>query len=94
LIGRGWGGGPLLTRALGWWAAFSILNLHLLGSSFALTMLMDRGISTWKRRVLILGAAWRRRLGLFIWTRHSLPPLPTATDQEGFAWLFRYVGSF
>jgi hypothetical protein len=92
LIGRGWGGGHLLTRALGWWAAFSVLNLHLLGSSFALTMLMDRGISTWKRRVLILGAAVAAVAGIFIWTRHSLPPFPTVSDQGGFAWLFRYIG--
>jgi hypothetical protein len=92
LIGRGWGGGHFLTRALGWWAAFSVLNLHLLGSSFALTMLMDRGISTWKRRGLILGAAVLAAAGIFIWTRHSLPPYPALPDQGGFAWLFRYIG--
>jgi ABC-2 type transport system permease protein len=91
-IGRGWSGGHFITRALGWWAAFSILNLHLLGSSFALTMLMDRGISTWKRRVLILGAALAAAAGLFIWTRHSLPPFPAVPEQGGMAWLFHYIG--
>jgi ABC-2 type transport system permease protein len=92
LIGRGWHGGHLLTRALGWWAAFSVFNLHLLGSSFALTMLMDRGISTWKRRVLILGAVAAAAAGIIIWTRHSLPPFPAVPNQGGFAWLFRYIG--
>jgi ABC-2 type transport system permease protein len=92
LIGRGWGGGHLLTRALGWWAGMSIFNLHLLGSSFALTMLMDRGISTWKRRVLILGGVAAAAAGIFVWVRHSLPPFPAVANQEGFAWLFHYLG--
>jgi hypothetical protein len=92
LIWRGWGGGHLLTRTLGWWAGMSIFNLHLLGSSFALTMLMDRGISTWTRRVLILGAVAAAAAGIFIWVRHSLPPFPAATDQQGFAWLLHYLG--
>jgi len=90
-IGRGWSGGHLLTRALGWWAGMSIFNLHLLGSSFALTMLMDRGFSTWKRRVLILGAVAAAAAGIFIWVRHSLPAFPATADQQGMAWLFRYV---
>ena len=34
LIGR-WGGGHYLFRAIGWWGLLSIVNLHLLGSSFA-----------------------------------------------------------
>jgi hypothetical protein len=92
LIGRGWGGGHFLTRALGWWAAFAVLNLHLLGSSFALTMLMDRGISTWRRRALILGAVLAVAAGIFIWMRHSLPPFPAVLDQRGVAWFFQYVG--
>jgi hypothetical protein len=92
LIGRGWSGGHLLTRALGWWAGMSIFNLHLLGSSFVLTMLMDRGMSTSARRVLILGATAAAAVGIFIWVRHSLPPFPAATNQEGFSWLFHYLG--
>jgi ABC-2 type transport system permease protein len=91
-IGRGWTGGHLPTRALGWWAGMSIFNLHLLGSSFALTMLMDRGFSTWKRRVLILGAAAAAAVGIFIWVRHSLPAFPSAANRQGFAWFFHYLG--
>ncbi len=92
LIGRGWSGGHFATRMLGWWAAFSILNLHVLGSSFAVTMLMDRGISTWKRRLLFLGAAVAAAAGIYIWMRHSLPPFPDVTERKGMAWLFRYIG--
>jgi hypothetical protein len=92
LIGRRWGNGLLITRGLGWWAGMSIYNLHLLGSSFALTMLMDRGLSTWKRRVLILGAVAAGAVGIFVWVRHSLPPFPDVANQHGMAWLFRYLG--
>jgi ABC-2 type transport system permease protein len=90
-IGRGWSGGHLLTRALGWWVGMSIFNLHLLGSSFALTRLMDRGLSTWARRALILGSAAAAVVGIFFWVRHSLPPFPAPADQEGLAWLFHYL---
>ena len=37
IIGRGWGGGSFAIRALGWWVWLAVFNLHLLGSSFALT---------------------------------------------------------
>jgi ABC-2 type transport system permease protein len=92
LIGRRWGGGHLLIHALGWWAGMSVFNLHLLGSSFALTMLMDRGISTWKRRVLILGAVLAAAAAMIIWTRHSLPPFPDIENQNGLAQLSQYIG--
>ena len=49
--GRGW------IRAGGWWVILFTLHLHFMGSSFALTMLMDRGISNWKRRLAVLTLA-------------------------------------
>jgi hypothetical protein len=91
LIRRRWGHGHFVVHALGWWAAMSVFNLHLLGSSFAVTMLMDRGISVWKRRWFILGTVTATAIGLYLWVRHSLPPFPGLQTQNGFAWLFRYV---
>jgi hypothetical protein len=92
LIGRGWGGGHFVIRALGWYAGMAVFSLHALGASFAVTMLMDRGITTWKRRGFILGAAVVVVAGVFVWARHSLPPLPAVPDQNGFTWLVHYVG--
>jgi len=92
LIGRGWGGGHLFIRMFGWWAAFSVFNLHLLGSSFALTMLMDRGLSNWKRRAIFLGGAAAVAAAIFLWMRHSLPPFPSAPDQDGLKWIVNYIG--
>src|SRR5215475_9403669 len=44
-------GGKVWIHAAGWWFILSILNLHMLGSSFARTLLLDRGISNWQRRL-------------------------------------------
>jgi len=90
LIGRRWGSGPFLIHLLGWWAAISVFNLHLLGSSFALTMLMDRGISNWKRRAIVLGGVAAVAVWIFLWARHSLPPAPSPSS-KGFEWLFNFI---
>jgi hypothetical protein len=80
VIGRGLGGGNFLIRAIGWWAMLSMFNLHLLGSSFALTMLMDRGISNWQRRAFFLGVVAVAVAGVYLWMRATLPPLPSDLD--------------
>jgi hypothetical protein len=48
-------GGKFWIHAAGWWVILSTLNLHILGSSFARTMLLDRGITNWQRRLGIVG---------------------------------------
>jgi len=75
LIGR-WGGGNNWLRILGWWGLLSIINLHLLGSSFARTLLLERGISNWRRRLFVLGGVGLAAAGVFLSVRHSLPPPP------------------
>ena len=75
-------GGKAWIHATGLWIALSILNLHSLGSSFARTMLLDRGITNWQRRIAILcifGAA----AGLVvIWIKRTLPPLDLSQFQN------------
>src|ERR1035438_2471814 len=66
-------GGHAWIRAAGWWLILSTLNLHLLGSSFALTKLLDRGISTWKRRLAILAEIGRASGAVVVWGRQTLP---------------------
>src|ERR1700722_3424644 len=46
-------GGNVWIHSAGWWLVLSILNLHFLGASFARTLLLDRGISNWFRRLLV-----------------------------------------
>ena len=46
-------GGSPFTHAVGWWFIFSALNLHHSGAGFTLTRLSERGIGTWRRRLLV-----------------------------------------
>jgi ABC-2 type transport system permease protein len=68
-------GGHAWIRAAGWWLILSTLNLHLLGSSFALTMLLDRGISNWQRRLGILTVALALTGVALFWGRQTMPAL-------------------
>ena len=71
-------GGHVWIRVVGWWLVLMTLNLHYIGASFAVTTLMDRGITTWKRRLAILGLLLAVAAGLAVWTVRALPPLTGA----------------
>ena len=86
LLGNG------VVRGVGWWLILSTLDLHAVGSSFAITRLLDRGITSLRRSVLTfalaalaiavtLAAAWR---GL---------RAPTPEDFAGPVAVARYLGS-
>jgi ABC-2 type transport system permease protein len=66
-------GGRAWIQAAGWWLVLSTLNLHLLGSSFALTMLLDRGITNWQRRSGILVVLLVLAGVVFVWARQTMP---------------------
>lgn len=66
-------GGRSWNHALGWWLILSTLNLHFLGSSFARTMLLERGISNWQRRVGILGLVVVCAGAVVVWARRTMP---------------------
>lgn len=68
-------GGNALIHAFGWWLLLSTLNLHFLGSSFARTILLDRGISNWFRRLLVFGLTAAMVGAVWIWAKRTLPPL-------------------
>ncbi len=78
LSGRFGAGGHWLTRAAGWWVILFTLNLHFIGSSFALTLLMDRGISNWKRRVAVIALALAALGVVSVWAVREFPELKTA----------------
>jgi ABC-2 type transport system permease protein len=76
--GRFGASGNWLTRAVGWWVILFTLNLHFIGSSFALTMLMNRGISTWKRRVAVVGLVLAALGVVGAWAVREFPEFTTA----------------
>src|SRR6266853_6586770 len=61
--------------AIGWWLILSTLNLHFLGSSFARTLLLERGISNWQRRVGTLGIVLAAAAIVILWARRTMPGL-------------------
>lgn len=78
-------------HAAGWWVILSMLNLHFLGSSFARTMLLERGISNWMRRTIVLGVVAILVSIAFLWIKNSLPPFQFSANTD-FTDIVRYVG--
>jgi ABC-2 type transport system permease protein len=78
LFSRGLGGHPLI-HLFGYWLILSTLNLQILGSSFTRTLMLDRGISNWLRRLLVLGLVAAMAAGVWLWAAKSLPAF-TSTD--------------
>jgi Putative ABC exporter len=66
-------GGNAWFHAAGWWLILSMLNLHFLGSSFTRTLLLDRGVSNWIRRALVIAVGLMLFLFVFLWARNTLP---------------------
>jgi hypothetical protein len=90
-MGR-WSGGNNVFRAIGWWVLLSLVNLQLLGSSFARTMLLERGISNWRRRLFFLGGAGLAVAGVILWARQALPPPPDLSNAPDLSALANYAG--
>jgi hypothetical protein len=75
-------GGHSWIRAVGAWLILSTVNLHLLGSSFAVTMLLDRGISTWQRRLGILALVAVLTGAVIFWGRQTLPAFDLSRSSD------------
>ena len=79
LVSRRFGsGGKALIHLAGWWIILSTLNLHFLGSSFALTRLLDRGIANWQRRLGVLAVVLLAFGAVAVWAAHAMPTLTSA----------------
>ena len=83
-------GGNAWIHAFGWWLILSTLNLHFLGSSFARTMLLDRGVSNWLRRLLVFGLAVAMAASVWVWAKRTLPA-PGAADTANLNAILDYV---
>ena len=57
LVSSGWSflGGGALIHTLGWWIILTAVNLHLTGATLTVTRLIDGGVSTARRRTVVLG---------------------------------------
>ncbi|MEO6182955.1 MAG: putative ABC exporter domain-containing protein, partial [Verrucomicrobiota bacterium] len=87
------GGGHGWIHVVGWWIILSTLNLHFIGSSFARTLLLDRGISNWVRRFIVLLALAVVIVFLAVWGRNTLPPFDI-TEMSDLPDIARYAENF
>jgi ABC-2 type transport system permease protein len=78
--------GNFAVRIVGWWIVFSAVTLHVVGSSFVITRLLDRGVPAWLRQLGALGAV--AAAGFLLWSSLSVPP---SQELDGVAGLLRYL---
>ena len=86
LTGRFFTSSHAWMNVIGWMVILSTLNLHFLGASFARTMLLERGISNWARRISVILFVAALVAFTIWWARQSLPPpaIDNVTDWK--AW--------
>lgn len=69
LFSRSWsflpGNWPM--RFVGWWLIFATLSLHVVGSSFVLTKMLDSGMSVLRRQLVVLGVVAFAGLLIILW---------------------------
>ena len=92
LVSGGWSvsGASAWLRAVAWWVVLGTISLHLTATSFVVTRLLDRGVTSLAR-----GAAGLAVLALaigvpLVWTLMALPA-PTQEDLAGLPAIAHYV---
>ncbi|HZF31211.1 MAG TPA: putative ABC exporter domain-containing protein [Gammaproteobacteria bacterium] len=77
-------------RGVGWWVVIGTLSLHFTATSFVVTRLLDRGVSSIARSIAGLGVL-ALAIGVpLVWTLTALPA-PTQQDLAGVPAVARYV---
>jgi ABC-2 type transport system permease protein len=84
-------GGPGI-RLIGWWLILATLDLHGVGSSFVITRLLDRGITS-LRRQLLTGALAALVIGLSLAATWRGLRAPRPEDLQGPAAIASYLNS-
>jgi hypothetical protein len=77
-------------RAIAWWLILAMLNLHFTATSFAYSRVLNRSITTARKRALTIGAAIFVVLALGVWIALSVR-LPTISDGRSGATVARYI---
>jgi hypothetical protein len=76
--------GGAAVRVVGWWIIVATLSLHIMGSSFVITKLLDSGVTTLRRQIITIGAFAFVLAGLFAWTWYGVRA-PSANDFASFS---------
>jgi hypothetical protein len=92
-LGRRQGlGGNAWFHAIGWWLVLATLNLHFTGTSFVYSKLLNRSITTGRRRAITIGVACVVVLTLVVWTWSATRP-PQESDVGSFRAVASYIGA-
>jgi hypothetical protein len=76
--GQGFGGNPWF-HAAGWWVVLATLNLHFTGTSFVYSRLLNRSITTFRRKVITIGVVCVLASAIVVWG-WSVLHLPQPSD--------------
>ena len=92
-LGRGqaFGGNPLF-HAIGWWLVLATLNLHFTGTSFVYSKLMNRSITTGRRRAITIGVVAVLVCALLVWA-WSAVHLPQQSDTGSLRAIAAYIAA-
>jgi ABC-2 type transport system permease protein len=83
LTGRGRGfGAHSWYQFFGWWLVLALINLHLTGTSFFYSRLLNRTLTTVRQRLITICAGVAAVLALVVWLVSSIR-LPTRTVNNG-----------
>lgn len=74
--------GGAAIRIAGWWIVLATVTLHITGSSFAVTRLLDRGITPLRRALIVLAIVALAGALAVAWPRLGRP-LPAAPEAAG-----------
>ena len=84
--------GGAVIRVVGWWLILSTLDLHAVGSSFAITRLLDRGMTSLARQLLTIAIAALVLGGALLAAWRGLRA-PNPEELRGPVMVMGYIGS-
>jgi ABC-2 type transport system permease protein len=65
--------GGWMIHLVGWWLILFALNLHGLAASFTLTRLLDLGLTSWRRRGILLAVLMISGVAMILWAQRYWP---------------------
>jgi ABC-2 type transport system permease protein len=91
VFGRGRGfGAHAWYQFISWWLILALINLHFTGTSFVYSRLLNRSITSVRRRVITIAVAAAVVVALVVWIAWSVR-LPTRSDFSSAPLAMRYI---
>jgi ABC-2 type transport system permease protein len=93
VFGRGSGfGSSLCFHAIGWWLILATLNLHFMATSFVYSRLLNRSLTSGRRRMAVIVVAWLLVCAIIVWAWNAMQ-MPQRSDLGGAREFAGYLGA-